>query len=56
MLKALFGPPLRQTRGMVASLPELAGLDWPGRIGQCRTSVLFPAAGPNRDRGPDGAA
>jgi hypothetical protein len=28
-LKALFGLPLRQTEGLVASLLELAGLDWP---------------------------
>jgi hypothetical protein len=28
-LKALFGLPFRQTTGMVASLLELAGLDWP---------------------------
>lgn len=28
-LKALFGLPLRQTTGMMASLLELAGLDWP---------------------------
>ena len=28
-LKALFGLPLRQTNGMVASLLDLAGLDWP---------------------------
>ena len=28
-LKALFGLPLRQTTGLVASLLELAGLDWP---------------------------
>ena len=28
-LKALFGLPLRQTTGMVASLLEFAGLDWP---------------------------
>ena len=28
-LKALFGLPLRQATGMVASLLELAGLDWP---------------------------
>ena len=28
-LKALFGLPLRQTQGLVASLLELAGLDWP---------------------------
>lgn len=28
-LKALFGPPLRQTTGLVASLLELAGLAWP---------------------------
>jgi Transposase DDE domain len=28
-LKALFGLPLRQTTGMVASLLDLAGLDWP---------------------------
>ena len=28
-LKALFGLPLRQTTGMVASLLGLAGLDWP---------------------------
>ena len=28
-LKALFGLPLRQTTGMVASLPGLAGPDWP---------------------------
>jgi hypothetical protein len=27
-LKALFGLPLRQTTGMMASLLELAGLDW----------------------------
>lgn len=27
-LKALFGLPLRQTTGLVASLLELAGLDW----------------------------
>ena len=32
-LKALFGLPLRQTTGMVASLLDLAGLDWPGRTG-----------------------
>jgi hypothetical protein len=29
MLKALFGLPLRQTTGLVASLVKLAGLDWP---------------------------
>lgn len=29
MLKSLFGLPLRQTTGLVASLLELAGLDWP---------------------------
>ena len=29
MLKALFGLPLRQTTGMVASLLKLAELDWP---------------------------
>ncbi len=29
MLKALFGLPLRQTSGLVASLPRLAKLDWP---------------------------
>ncbi len=28
-LKALFGLPLRQTEGLVASLIELGGLDWP---------------------------
>ena len=28
MVKALFGLPLRQTQGMVASLVKLAGLDW----------------------------
>ena len=28
-LRALFGLPLRQTTGLVASLLELAGLDWP---------------------------
>jgi Transposase DDE domain len=28
-LKALFGLPLRQTTGLVASLLDLAGLDWP---------------------------
>ena len=28
-LKALFGLPLRQAAGMVASLLDLAGLDWP---------------------------
>jgi len=28
-LKALFGLPLRQTTGLVASLIELARLDWP---------------------------
>ena len=29
MLKALFGLPLRQTTGLVASLIKVAGLDWP---------------------------
>ena len=29
MLKALFGLPLRQTTGLVASLLRLAKLDWP---------------------------
>ncbi len=29
MRKALFGLPLRQTAGLVASLPSLAKLDWP---------------------------
>ena len=29
MLKALFGLPLRQTAGLVASLIKVAGLDWP---------------------------
>ena len=29
MIKALFGLPLRQTTGLVASLVKLAGLDWP---------------------------
>jgi hypothetical protein len=29
MLKALFGLPLRQTTGLVASLLKLAKLDWP---------------------------
>ena len=29
--KAVFGLPLRQTTGMMASLLELAGLDWPVR-------------------------
>ena len=57
-LKALFGLPLRQTTGMVASLLELAGLDWPGwtgRVGlagldwpgwtgRCRTSAPCAAA------------
>ena len=28
-LKALFGLPLRQTTGLVASLLKLAGLEWP---------------------------
>ena len=28
-MKVLFGLPLRQTTGFVASLPKLAGLDWP---------------------------
>ena len=28
-LKALFGPPLRQTIGLIASLLEMAGLNWP---------------------------
>ena len=28
-LKALFGLPLRQTEGLMASLLKLAGLDWP---------------------------
>ena len=28
-VKVLFGLPLRQTTGFVASLPKLAGLDWP---------------------------
>lgn len=27
--KVLFGPPLPQMAGFVASLPKLAGLDWP---------------------------
>ena len=27
-MKALFGLPLRETTGLVASLPKLAGLDW----------------------------
>ncbi len=29
MIKVLFGRPLRQTTGVVASLPETAGRDWP---------------------------
>lgn len=29
MIKVLFGLPLRQTTGMVASILEMAGLDWP---------------------------
>ena len=29
MMKVLFGLPLRQTTGMVASILEMAGLDWP---------------------------
>lgn len=29
MVKVLFGLPLRQTTGMVASILEMAGLDWP---------------------------
>ena len=29
MVKVLFGVPLRQTTGMVASILEMAGLDWP---------------------------
>ena len=29
MVKVLFGLPLRQTTGMVASIPSMAGLDWP---------------------------
>lgn len=29
MIKVLFGLPLRQTTGMVASILHLAGLDWP---------------------------
>lgn len=29
MMKALFGLPLRQTTGPVASLVKVAGLDWP---------------------------
>ena len=40
-LKTLFGLPLRRTTGMVASLPELAGLDWPVSTGRCRTSARF---------------
>lgn len=29
MVKVLFGLPLRHTTGMVASILEMAGLDWP---------------------------
>lgn len=29
MVKVLFGLPLRQSTGMVASILEMAGLDWP---------------------------
>jgi len=29
MVKVLFGLPLRQTTGMVSSILEMAGLDWP---------------------------
>lgn len=29
MVKVLFGLPLRQTTGMVASILSMAGLDWP---------------------------
>ncbi|AGT11039.1 transposase (plasmid) [Paracoccus aminophilus JCM 7686] len=29
MVKVLFGLPLRQTTGMVASILQMAGLDWP---------------------------
>ena len=29
MVKVLFGLPLRQTTGMVASILKMAGLDWP---------------------------
>lgn len=43
-LKALFGLPLRQATGLVESLLELAGLDWPGWAGRCRTSAPSAAA------------
>ena len=29
MVKVLFGLPLRQSTGMVASILDMAGLDWP---------------------------
>ena len=49
-LKALFGLPLRQTTGMVASLLELAGLDWavPDFSTLCRRQKTLTVQIPNR--------
>jgi hypothetical protein len=41
-LKVLFGLPLRQTVGLVASLIEMAGLDWP--VPDYSTLCHLPAA------------
>jgi hypothetical protein len=43
-LKARFGLLLRQRTGMVASLLDLAGLDWPVWTGRCRISAPCAAA------------
>ena len=45
MLKALFGPALRHTTGLVASLPTLAKPDWPSWTGRCRTSARCAGVG-----------
>ena len=48
-LKALFGLPLRQATGMVSSLLELAGLDWPVPDFEPRCAVdrrLWPSRSP----------
>lgn len=42
-LRVLFGLPLRQTVGLVASLIEMAGLDWQGpdcsTLGRCQAKI-----------------
>ena len=43
-LRALFGLPLRQVTGMVASLLALAGLDWPVLTGRSRITARSAAA------------